>query len=144
MNHILILNGPNLNLLGVREPDVYGSHGFDDYFKLLKDRYSKCNLAYLQTNHEGIIIDTLQTYGLNGWNIVLNAGGYTHTSVAIRDAILAISSCVVDVHISNIYERETFRQQHMFKDVVSKSIVGEGLEGYALAIEYIVEKCDAM
>ena len=136
-HNILILNGPNLNLLGTREPEIYGSETFDSYFAKLKLKYANLNLAYEQTNSEGKIIDLLQEYGLNSWGIVLNAAGYTHTSIAIADTIKAIPEKVVEVHISDIYARESFRHHSYLTDVCDHHIVGRGLLGYQEAVEWL-------
>ena len=136
-HNILILNGPNLNLLGTREPEIYGSETFDSYFAKLKSKYANLNLAYEQTNSEGKIIDLLQEYGLNSWGIVLNAAGYTHTSIAIADTIKAIPEKVVEVHISDIYARESFRHHSYLTDVCDHHIVGRGLLGYQEAIDWL-------
>jgi 3-dehydroquinate dehydratase-2 len=135
---ILILNGPNLNLLGRREPEIYGTQTFEDYFNLLKQKYSHVNLKYFQTNHEGSIIDKIHKVGFSCDGIILNAGGYTHTSIAISDAIKGVQSPVVEVHISNIYEREPFRHHSYMKNVCIGSIVGKGLSGYDEAIELLL------
>lgn len=133
---ILIINGPNLNLLGVREPGIYGSRGFDDYFDELKKAYGSDTLEYYQSNHEGGIIDKLHEVGFGEVDgVVLNAGGYTHTSVAIADAISAIRVPVVEVHISNIGKREEFRHHSFIAPVCIGSIAGFGLDSYRLAIE---------
>lgn len=136
-HNILILNGPNLNLLGTREPEIYGSETFECYFAKLKSKYGNLNLAYEQTNSEGKIIDLLQEYGLNSWGIVLNAAGYTHTSIAIADTIKAIPEKVVEVHISDIYARESFRHHSYLTDVCDHHIVGRGLLGYQEAVEWL-------
>ena len=136
-HNILILNVPNLNLLGTREPEIYGSETFDSYFAKLKLKYANLNLAYEQTNSEGKIIDLLQEYGLNSWGIVLNAAGYTHTSIAIADTIKAIPEKVVEVHISDIYARESFRHHSYLTDVCDHHIVGRGLLGYQEAVEWL-------
>lgn len=135
--HILILNGPNLNLLGRREPEIYGRETFEDYFKKLQSNHPDISLDYYQTNHEGSIIDKLHEVGFTFNGIILNAGGYTHTSIAIADAIKSISSPVVEVHISNIYEREPFRHLSYIEPVCITSIVGEGLPGYDQAINFL-------
>ncbi|WP_370089532.1 type II 3-dehydroquinate dehydratase [Ekhidna sp.] len=132
---ILILNGPNLNLLGRREPEIYGSQSFEDYFEELKKRFSEHELEYFQTNHEGALIDKLHEVGFSYDGVVFNPGAYTHTSIALRDAIAGIESPVFEVHISNLAEREDFRQVSYVKDVCVGSINGMGLEGYAVAVE---------
>ena len=135
---ILILNGPNLNLLGRREPEIYGSSSFEDYLQELQAQFPADRLLYLQSNHEGTLIDALHEYGFGkAQGIVLNAGGYTHTSVSLHDAVAAIEVPVVEVHISNIYAREPFRRQSLLTDVCAESIVGQGLDGYRIAIDTI-------
>lgn len=137
---ILIINGPNLNLLGKREPEIYGSQTFEEYFALLQEKYPTVELMYFQSNHEGLLLDKLHEEGFDVGGIVLNAGAYTHTSIALRDAIAAIKTPVVEVHISNIYAREPFRH-HSYLTAVCKGIVsGLGLKGYDLAIEYFLSK----
>lgn len=135
---IIIINGPNLNLLGRRQPEIYGSQSFEDYFSHLKSKYSNLNLYYYQTNHEGAIIDKLHEVGFRYDGIILNAGGYTHTSIAIADAISGIETAVAEVHISDIYTRETFRHHSYIKEVACISIVGKGLAGYDEAVEYFI------
>jgi len=136
---ILIINGPNLNLLGTREPTVYGNQTFEEYLGVLKNKYPNIKIDYYQSNVEGLIIDELQRAGFTADGIILNAGGYTHTSVAIRDAIAAISSPVIEVHISNVHAREEFRKKSLISEVVVGSIAGLGLEGYRLAVEYLLK-----
>ncbi|MBP7272840.1 MAG: type II 3-dehydroquinate dehydratase [Saprospiraceae bacterium] len=137
--HILILNGPNLNLLGKREPSVYGNHNFESYFLQLKEKYAQqTELHYEQTNHEGKIIDLLQQYGFDYQGIVLNAAAYTHTSIAIADAIKSIPCPVIEVHISNVFAREKFRHHSYLAAVCKGTIVGLGLHGYQLAIEHFL------
>ncbi len=136
---ILILNGPNLNLVGVREPEIYGSRTLENYFEELKEHFSSHDLEYFQSNHEGFILDKLHEIGFLYDGIVLNAGALTHTSIAIRDAIVAITTPVFEVHISNLAERERFRQQSYMREVCVGSINGRGLEGYAVAIENLIK-----
>lgn len=140
--NILIINGPNLNLLGFREPDVYGYQTYDDLLKHIKKQANdfKCKIKVVQTNHEGSIIDLLHKAPNKYDSIILNAGGYTHTSIAIRDAIKAIKICVVEVHLSNIYEREDFRKVNYMKEVVDVSFYGEYFESYTKAIKYLINK----
>ncbi|MEP5612614.1 MAG: type II 3-dehydroquinate dehydratase [Cyclobacteriaceae bacterium] len=133
---ILILNGPNLNLLGKREPEIYGSQTFEEFFVILKDRFDSHELVYFQSNHEGALIDKLHEVGFDYDGVVFNPGAYTHTSIAIRDAISAIPTPVFEVHISNLAEREDFRQKSYVSDVCAGSINGLGLEGYTIAIEH--------
>lgn len=135
---ILIINGPNLNLLGVREPGIYGSRGFEEYLTELKAKYPADDVSYFQSNHEGDIIDKLHEEGFGGVDgIVLNAGGYTHTSVAIADAISAIKVPVIEVHISNVNKREEFRRHSYISPVCVGTIAGFGLDSYRLGIEAI-------
>ncbi len=138
--HIVIINGPNLNLLGTREPEVYGNQTFNDYMETLKTKYPTVTFTYFQSNVEGLIIDEIQRVGFSADGIILNAGGYTHTSVAIRDAISAITTPVVEVHISNIHAREEFRKTSLISEKVVGSIAGLGLDGYRLATEYFINK----
>jgi 3-dehydroquinate dehydratase-2 len=137
---ILIVNGPNLNLLGRREPDVYGTVTFEDFFSTLQESFGTVELEYFQSNHEGLLLDKLQAVGFSVDGIVLNAGAFSHTSIALADAVAAISSPVVEVHISNIYAREPFRRHTFIAACCVGSIVGLGLEGYRLAIHFLVEK----
>jgi len=141
MNHhnIVIINGPNLNLLGTREPEIYGSQTFEEYFLELKTHFSDKNLAYEQSNHEGILIDLLQEYGLNGWSIIFNGAGYTHTSIALADTVKAIPAPVIEVHISDIYKRETFRHHSYLTAVCDHHIIGKGLAGYKEAIDWFLK-----
>ncbi|MDR1743329.1 MAG: type II 3-dehydroquinate dehydratase [Dysgonamonadaceae bacterium] len=132
---IQIINGPNLNLLGVREPGVYGNESFEACFEKLKKENPDVELHYFQSNVEGEIIDKIQEAGFGYGGIILNAGGYTHTSVAIRDAIKAVRTPVVEVHISNIYAREEFRHRSMISAVCIGSIAGFGLYSYDLAVQ---------
>ena len=137
MKRITIINGPNLNLLGKREVSVYGNESFEDFFENLKKSYPEVELKYLQSNVEGTIIDFLQQE--NGKDcIVLNAAGYTHTSVSIADAVRAIDSPVVEVHISNIFAREEFRHTSLIAPHCKGSIIGLGLNGYKLAIDALL------
>ncbi len=140
MVQIIIINGPNLNLLGKRQPEIYGHQSFDDYFIELEREFKDINLHYYQSNHEGDIIDRLHEVGFRYNGIILNAGGYTHTSVAIADAIRAITTPVVEVHLTNIYEREQYRHNNYIKDAVTLSIVGKGLAGYKEAILHLKDK----
>ena len=132
---ILILNGPNLNLLGRREPSVYGNRSFDEYFQVLQKRYAKHDLEYFQSNSEGEIISKIHQVGFDYDGIVLNAGAYTHTSIAIADAIRAVHTPVVELHISNVYAREEYRHRSMIAPACRGCICGFGLKGYDLAIE---------
>ena len=132
---IQIINGPNLNLLGVREPDVYGSTSFDDFLPRLRACFPDVQIDYFQSNIEGELIDKLQTVGFQCDGIVLNAAAYTHTSIALADCIRAISAPVVEVHISNVHQREDFRHQSMIAAACRGVICGFGLDSYRLAIE---------
>jgi len=137
---ILIINGPNLNLLGMREPEVYGTQNFETYLKKLRCHYHDITIEYFQSNVEGEIIDALHKAGFLYDGIIINAGGYTHTSVAIADAVKAIKSPVVEVHISNTFAREPFRHTSFLAANVKGSIIGFGLESYRLALESLVTK----
>jgi 3-dehydroquinate dehydratase-2 len=136
--NIQIINGPNLNLLGKREPEIYGSESFEDYFEQLKKRFPQVHLHYFQSNVEGELINKIHEVGFTFDAILLNAGGYTHTSVAISDAIAGVTTPTLEVHISNIYKREEFRH----KSIISKSCVGMisglGLKGYELGVLYFL------
>ncbi len=133
--NIHIINGPNLNLLGVREKSVYGNSDFESYLALLKDKFTILEISYFQSNVEGEIINKLHEIGFSVDGIILNAGGYTHTSVAIADAIAAIQSPVVEVHISNVYAREEFRHVSLMAKNCKGVIAGFGLDSYRLALE---------
>jgi 3-dehydroquinate dehydratase-2 len=135
MKKIQIINGPNLNLLGIREPEKYGNEGFDSYLEHLRQIYSELEISYFQSNHEGDLIDGIQKTGFKTDGIVLNAGGYTHTSIAIRDAIKSVTAPVVEVHITNVHAREEFRHHSMISAVCAGVIAGFGLDSYRLAIE---------
>ncbi len=137
---ILIINGPNLNLLGKREPEIYGHQTFEDYFSGLKKKYKKIKLSYFQSNSEGALIDKIHEVGFSYDGIVINAGAYTHTSIAIGDAIEGITTPVIEVHISNIHARETFRHRSYLAAKCVGSIVGLGLMGYDLGIDYFISK----
>ena len=135
---IQIINGPNLNLLGVREEDIYGSRDFENFFEALKERFPQAELAYYQSNIEGELINKLHAVGFSANGIILNAGAYTHTSIALHDAIGAIKTSVIEVHISNIYAREEFRHKSLITSKCKGLISGFGLEGYNMAIQYIL------
>jgi len=137
---IFILNGPNLNLLGTREPQTYGTDSFDEFLKELKSSYKSCSLDYFQSNVEGEIINKLHEVGFSYDGIILNAGGYTHTSVAIGDAIAAISTPVIEVHISNVHAREEFRHQSLMAKNCKGVITGFGLESYRMALTFFSVK----
>ena len=132
---IIIINGPNLNLLGRREPEIYGAHSFDDYFKELQNKFLDVDLSYFQSNIEGEIIDKLHEVGFSYDGVILNAAAYTHTSVGIGDAVKAIETPVVEVHISNVHAREEFRHHSYIAANAKGVIVGFGLKSYDLAIE---------
>ena len=136
---IAIINGPNLNLLGKREVDIYGGESFDNYLKTLQDKYPNIEISYYQSNVEGELINEIQRVGFSFDAIIFNPGGYTHTSVAIGDAIAAITSPVIEVHISNIFGREDFRKLSHISAKASGVISGLGLKGYELAIEYFIK-----
>ena len=132
---IIIINGPNLNLLGKREPEVYGSLTFEGYFEDLKKKYSAVELSYFQSNHEGALLDKIQEIGFEYDGIILNAGAHTHTSVALADCIKAVTTPVIEVHISNIHQREEFRKHSWIAGVNAGLITGFGLKGYELALQ---------
>ena len=133
--NIIIINGPNLNILGKREPEIYGNQSFEDHLKCIKSKYPQINFSYFQSNIEGELIDKIQEYGFTSDGIVINAGAYTHTSIGIGDAIKAISTPVIEVHISNTFSRETFRHQSYISPNAKGVIIGFGLKSYDLAIE---------
>lgn len=138
---IAIINGPNLNLLGTREPEVYGSQTFEDFYKSLVKGYPDVEFSYFQSNVEGEIINEIQRAGrnFNSNGIILNPGGYTHTSVAIGDAIASIDTPVIEVHISNVHAREDFRKISHVSAKCRGSVIGLGLKGYELALEYFLK-----
>ncbi|MDR2843880.1 MAG: type II 3-dehydroquinate dehydratase [Candidatus Symbiothrix sp.] len=136
---IQIINGPNLNLLGVREPGIYGASSFEEYLAQLKRRYPDIEISSFQSNEEGEIINKIHETGFSFAGIVLNAGAYTHTSVAIHDAIKAVTTPVIEVHISNVHSREEFRHQSMIARACTGVIAGFGLDSYRLAVEAIKE-----
>ena len=132
---IIIINGPNLNLLGKREPEIYGSQTFEDFLKTLQSEFNEIEIGYFQSNIEGEIISKIQETGFSYDGIILNAGAYTHTSIGIADAIKAITTPVVEVHISNTFSRETFRHQSYISPVAKGVIIGFGLDSYRLALK---------
>ena len=140
MKKILLLNGPNLNLLGKREPEIYGEESFESYLHTLKEKFPSTELHYFQSNHEGEIIDKLHQcgYDLAYSGIVLNAGAYSHTSIAIADAVAAIKIPVVEVHISNVFARASYRHHSYISVYTAGIIVGLGLKGYELAISALI------
>lgn len=138
---IYILNGPNLNLLGKRQPEIYGSRSFEDYFRELEGLFPEHTLHHFQTNHEGVLIDRLHEVGFEKEvGIVMNPGGYTHTSVALADAVASIEAPVVEVHISNIHAREEFRKHSYLSPHCAGHFIGLGLDGYRLAVEFLLEE----
>jgi 3-dehydroquinate dehydratase-2 len=139
MKKLIIINGPNLNLLGKREPEIYGDQTFEDYFKVLKSKFKEVNLEYYQSNIEGELINKLQEVGFSYDGIILNAAAYTHTSIGIGDAIKGIEAPVVEVHISNTFSREEFRHQSYVSPNAKGVILGFGLSSYDLAIESFIQ-----
>lgn len=139
MKRIQIINGPNLNLLGKREPTVYGNQTFEAYFLDLISKFPEVEFEYFQSNTEGLIIDKLHEVGFSCDGIVLNAGAYTHTSIAIADAIRSITTPVIEVHISNVFKRETFRHHSYMSEACKGCIVGFGLDSYRLAVDAILQ-----
>lgn len=135
MKKIEIINGPNLNLLGRREPEVYGHRSFDDFLEQLRQQYPDVEIGYYQSNHEGDLIDRIQAVGFEADGIVLNAGAYTHTSIALHDAIKAVTAPTVEVHISNVHQREEFRHKSFISAACRGVICGFGLDSYRLAVE---------
>lgn len=133
---IIIINGPNLNLLGKREPHLYGNRSFEDYFNELANGFPNLELHYYQSNVEGELINKIQEVGFSYSGIILNAGGYTHTSVALADAVAAIDSPVIEVHITNPYSREEVRRKSLLSQYVIALVAGFGLQGYYYALEY--------
>jgi 3-dehydroquinate dehydratase II len=136
---IIIINGPNLNLLGKREPEVYGHQTFEQYLEVLKDKYSgQVDLHYFQSNHEGAIIDKIHEIGFSFDGMVINAGGLTHTSIALADAISAVKTPAIEVHISNVHAREEFRHHSFLSNRCKGIIIGFGLRGYDFAIQSLL------
>ena len=148
---IVIINGPNLNLLGKREPSIYGTRSMEQVLVDIQRVHMDVHFHYLQSNHEGDLIDWIQNYGIEAMRregdeatgIVLNAGGYTHTSVALRDAVACAEIPVVEVHISDISQREDFRRVSLLTDVCAHSIIGHGTDGYKEAVEWIMERVES-
>lgn len=140
MKKIQIINGPNLNLLGRREPGIYGSQDFESYLENLRSRYPDVELAYCQSNHEGDLIDCIHRVGFDYDGIVLNAGAYTHTSIALHDALKAVTTPAVEVHISNVHQREEFRHHSCISPACRGVICGFGLDSYRLAIEALLNE----
>ena len=139
MKRIQIINGPNLNLLGKREPSVYGNLSFEAYLETLRQKYPALEILYFQSNAEGALIDKIHEVGFDLDGIIINAGAYTHTSVAIADAIRAISTPVIEVHISNVFKRESFRHHSYLSEACKGCIVGFGMDSYRLALESFIE-----
>lgn len=137
---LIIINGPNLNLLGKREKDIYGNQDFDSFFLSLKTKYPQVELEYFQSNHEGDLINKIHEVGFSYHGMIINGAGFTHTSVALRDAIAAVTTPAVEVHISNIGAREAFRELSYLTAVCVGIISGLGLDGYALGIQYFINK----
>ncbi len=140
MAKIQIINGPNLNLLGVREPGIYGNSSFESYLKELEKRYPDVEIEYFQSNVEGFLIDKLQEVGFSYDGIILNAGAYTHTSVALQDAIRSLKTPVVEVHISNVFQREEFRHHSYLSPACKGVICGFGMDSYRLALEALLAR----
>jgi 3-dehydroquinate dehydratase-2 len=140
MKRIQIINGANLNLLGIREPENYGNKNFNIYLEELRLQFPDCEISYYQSNHEGDMIDKIHETGFSADGIALNAGGYTHTSIALRDAIKAVETPVIEIHISNVHAREEFRHHSLISAVCKGIIIGFGLDSYRLAIEAIRRK----
>ena len=136
---IQIINGPNINLLGKREPSIYGSVTFEDYLAGLREKYKDIEISYFQSNIEGEMIDCIQQTGFEGDGIILNAGAYTHTSIALQDAIRSVTAPVIEVHISNVHTREPFRHKSMIACACKGVICGFGLNSYRLAIEALID-----
>ena len=140
MKKILILNGPNLNLLGVREPGIYGSSSFDSYLPVLRERFPDMEIEYFQSNIEGVMIDKMQEVGFSYDGIVLNAGAYTHTSVALHDCNRSLRCPVIELHISNVHTREEFRHKSLISSACRGVICGFGLDSYRLALSALAEE----
>ena len=140
MMRIQIINGPNINLLGKREPTIYGSVSFEDYYRALKERYPEVEMAYFQSNVEGEMINKIHEVGFSYDGIILNAGAYTHTSIALQDAIRSVTAPVIEVHISNVHAREEFRHKSMIACACRGVICGFGLDSYRLALEALLAK----
>jgi len=138
MIKIAIINGPNLNLLGKREPGIYGNQSFENYYELLKEKFPQVEFLYFQSNHEGSLIDKIQEIGFEYDGILLNAGGYTHTSIALGDCIKAVTTPVVEVHISDLSKRENFRQISMIKDACKETFAGFGMDSYRRGVDAIL------
>lgn len=140
MKHIEIIDGPNLNLTGIREPETYGTTRIADYVEQLRNRFADIEIGYFQSNIEGELIDRIQQAGFEADGIIINAGGYSHTSVALHDALAAVTAPAIEVHISNIFAREDYRHHSLLSSACRGIICGMGLEGYALAIEALLRQ----
>lgn len=140
MKHIEIIDGPNLNLTGIREPETYGTTRIVDYVEQLRNRFADIEIGYFQSNIEGELIDRIQQVGFEADGIIINAGGYSHTSVALHDALAAVTAPAIEVHISNIFAREDYRHHSLLSSACRGIICGMGLEGYALAIEALLRQ----
>ena len=140
MKHIEIIDGPNLNLTGIREPETYGTTRIADYVEQLHNRFADIEIGYFQSNIEGELIDRIQQVGFEADGIIINAGGYSHTSVALHDALAAVTAPAIEVHISNIFAREDYRHHSLLSSACRGIICGMGLEGYALAIEALLRQ----
>lgn len=140
MKHIEIIDGPNLNLTGIREPETYGTTRIADYVGQLRNRFADIEIGYFQSNIEGELIDRIQQVGFEADGIIINAGGYSHTSVALHDALAAVTAPAIEVHISNIFAREDYRHHSLLSSACRGIICGMGLEGYALAIEALLRQ----
>lgn len=140
MKHIEIIDGPNLNLTGIREPETYGTTRIADYVEHLRNRFADIEIGYFQSNIEGELIDRIQQVGFEADGIIINAGGYSHTSVALHDALAAVTAHAIEVHISNIFAREDYRHHSLLSSACRGIICGMGLEGYALAIEALLRQ----
>ena len=136
---ISIINGPNLNLVGVREPEIYGNQSLDEYLQTLVKQYPDVQFSLFQSNHEGAIIDEIQRVGFTSQGIAINAGAYTHYSIAIADALRAVTAPAVEVHISDVMSREPFRHVSMIKDACATVVAGYGLDSYRRAVEWLIE-----
>jgi len=139
---LIIINGPNLNLLGIREKEIYGDQSFEDFYQSLMEKYKNVSIEYFQSNHEGELIEKIQEIGFKYDGIIINGGGFTHTSIALRDAISSIKCPAVEVHISNILSREEFRKKSYLSDVCQGIISGLGLSGYEYGIQYFISQND--
>ena len=137
---LIIINGPNLNLLGIREKEIYGETSFEEYLSTLKSKFKDVELEFFQSNHEGELIEKIQEVGFSYEGIIINAGGFSHTSVALREAIGSVKSPAIEVHISNILNREDFRKKSFLSDVCKGIISGLGLKGYEFAVDYFLSQ----